>query len=602
MKSIDIPFYTNHLSLNDGNYYNQSLYNYWISSSHNTYLPYGQVFDPSSTCYYNLVLHLFFGGCVEIDTDSVTTDDVIVTHLPTNTRSIKLSEILKIVIKVLQQKISKGITSGPIILTFDNKQLTKKSEHSIFWKVLEKYLLNEENYKLVAVLTDDFDLTQIPISELSNQILLRWGENNSLACNNITSDKIEVGKDICPIDDDLGINNFYSYIKTKKHWMHLLKGHVDFRNEIKKVENKTVSLSVPIYIKKTPPNYNFIINTQRNLVRVYPHFSYTMSQNYDNMIFFRDGFQITALNLQHLSDAWYLNSAVFLPAYGVACSPEETSRSEANPCYNGWDSMKVNTTEPLAYRLKPVWLLGLLPYPNLYDLKIRILKLYKIENKIRSSLDVSGEYPICNITYGLTKSVGKAKKTGEYIELKNIDPTVPFFVIDIIKGGMFNKFSSTYRGGLEISWNYSSLKGQIVLTAHKIRKTVSGMFNKVELSNNCDTSYFFNSRKQIEIELEYTWTKSDEIPEMEKYNQAVNSLRESNDYKDSSISNFLSDLTLFNTYQTDLRNLLLFKPLVVPKVSDEFVDEDSEARHYSKEIEPLTLKGHSIDTNDVTDD
>jgi len=602
MKSIDIPFYTNHLSEKDPNYYNQSLYNYWISSSHNTYLPYGQVFDPSNTCYYNLILHLFFGGCVEIDTDSVTNDDVIVTHLPTNTRSIKLSEILKIVIKVLQQKISKGITSGPIILTFDNKQLTKKSEHSVFWKVLEKYLLNEENYKLVAVLTDDFDLTQIPISELSNQILLRWGENNSLACNNITSDKIEVGKDICPIDDDRGINNFYSYIKTKKHWMHLLKGHVDFRNEIKKVENKTVSLSVPIYIKKTPPNYNFIINTQRNLVRVYPHFSYTMSQNYDNMIFFRDGFQITALNLQHLSDAWYLNSAVFLPAYGVACSPEETSKSEANPCYNGWDSMKVNTAEPLAYRLKPLWLLGLLPYPNLYDLKIRILKLYKIENKIRSSIDVSGEYPICNIMYGLTKTVGKAKKTGEYIELKNIDPTVPFFVIDIIKGGMFNKFSSTYRGGLEIKWNYSSLKGHIVLTAHKIRKTISGMFNKVELSNNCDTSYFFNSRKQIEIELEYTWTKSDEIPEMDKYNKSVNNLRESNEYKDVSVSEFLSNLTLFNTYQTDLRNLLLFKPLVVPGVSDGFVDEDSEARHYSKEIEPLTLKGHSIDTNDVTDD
>jgi hypothetical protein len=177
---------------------------------------------------------------------------------------------------------------------------------------------------------------------------------------------------------------------------------------------------------------------------------------------------------------------------------------------------------------------------------------------------------------------------------------VPFFVIDIMKGGMFNKLNSTYKGGLEITWNYSSLKGRIVLTAHKIRKTVSGMFNKVELSNNCDTSYFFNSRKQIEIELEYSWTKSDEIPEMTKYNQAINELRNSDEYKDVTVSKFLSDLTLFNTYQIDLRNLLLFKPQVVPR-SDEFVDEDSEARHYSKEIEPLTLKGHSIDTNDVTD-
>jgi hypothetical protein len=130
------------------------------------------------------------------------------------------------------------------------------------------------------------------------------------------------------------------------------------------------------------------------------------------------------------------------------------------------------------------------------------------------------------------------------------------------------------------------------------------MFNKVDLSDNCDTSYFFNSRKQIEIELSYEWTKSDEIPEIKEYNQAINSLRESKDYTDKSVSNFLSDLDLFSAYQTDLRNLLLFKPspVAATKVSDNFVDEDSEARHYSEDVTPLTKKGSTTNIQDTTDD
>jgi hypothetical protein len=332
-----------------------------------------------------------------------------------------------------------------------------------------------------------------------------------------------------------------------------------------------------------------------------------MSQNYDNMIFFRDGFQITALNIQHLSDAWYLNSAVFLPLYGIPCSPNDTSKSQVNPCYNGWNSIKQqNNREPLAYRLKPLWLLGLLPYPNLYDLKIRVLELHKIENEIKSPLDALSEYPMCNITYGFNKMVGKAQKAGAYIELTNIDPTIPFFVIDIYKSGVLSKLLSTYKGGLEISWNYTSLKGRVVFTAHKIRKTNIGTFNKVELIDNCDTSYFFNSRKQIEIVLEYEWTKSSEIPEMYNYNQTIKNLRYSNEYKNGNdiipVSSFLSDLTLLNKYQIDLRDLLLNQPQVIPKLTEEFIDEDTESIHYYEKIEPLNLIGKSIDTNDTNDD
>jgi hypothetical protein len=247
----DIEFYTNHLPESNENYFNQNIYNYWISSSHNTYLPYGQVWDPSNLCYYKLILNLYFGGCIEIDTDSITPDkqDILITHLSTNSKKIKLSEIFQIVVDAIKNKMTKGIVSGPIIMTFDNKKLIKKEEHEIFWKVLERYLLNEQNYTMVAVIDDTFDLTQKKISDLSNQILLRWGENknncNVVKCQEgmeITIDSTDtVGKDLCrPPPSFLTANPDHNYIKTKtsSRWLHLKKGPHDIIDQNTKSINK----------------------------------------------------------------------------------------------------------------------------------------------------------------------------------------------------------------------------------------------------------------------------------------------------------------------------------------------------------------------------
>ena len=124
----DIEYYTNHLPIINEQYFKQNIYSYWISSSHNTYLPYDQIFGPANECYYKLVLSIYFGGCIEIDTDAISKDnnDVVITHLSTNLNSILLRGILKIVVKSLEKKEKEKIISGPVILTFDNKKLNKR--------------------------------------------------------------------------------------------------------------------------------------------------------------------------------------------------------------------------------------------------------------------------------------------------------------------------------------------------------------------------------------------------------------------------------------------------------------------------------------------
>lgn len=621
IKNADLPYYTNHLSeSNQKFYYNQNIYSYWISSSHNTYLPYGQIWDQSNTCYYKLILNLYFGGCIEIDTDGVSSDnqDILITHLATNSKKIKLSNIFKIVVESIQTKIAKGIKSGPIILTFDNKKLVKKEQHEIFWKVLEKELLNKDTYTFVSTITEDYDLTKIPISDLSNKILLRWGENKN--CDTIKGKDGKdivakgtdtVGKDLCP-PPSRSENNL-SYIKAST-WIHLKKGHTDLRSSIVNVSNNTVSVSVPLRIKQHPPNYNLVVNTQRNIMRVYPHFSYTMSQNYDNMIFFRDGVQITALNLQYLSDPWYLNSAVFMPAYGVSCSPAKTkkSRSVSEQCFNGWDKSylqplekyKILRDEPLAYRLKPLWLLGLLPWPKLHNLTLKIVELHKINETGKSASNDITEYPILNVVYGLDKRSFSTSVKGQEIIINNVDPTVPFFVVEVVKSGSFGvglskafskvNVGSKYKGGVEMNWDANKLEGVVYTTLHKIRRTISGNYNKVETEDNCENSSMFNSRKQIEAVISFKWTPSHEIPEIKPYNDAINTLRTSEKYKSKTVADFLGGdneidakktLDLMNHYQHDLKLILLGKRFHAPE--EEFMDEDAEATRYDDHLKPL---------------
>lgn len=616
-----LEYYTNHLSLKSPFYFKQNIYSYWISSSHNTYLPYGQVFDPSSECYYKLILSIYFGGCVEIDTDSVSVnrDDIVITHLPTNTKSVSLREIFKVVMSAIKTKEQRGIVSGPIILTFDNKKLNKPWQHDVFWKVLESELLNEENYKYVATITDEFDLRKIPIDTLSNKILLRWAENENVNCKDPQG---KVGKDLCPPN----FSSDHNYSKTKKHWVHLLKGHSNFGKSIaidneeflnegtqnilyrkpnpnfgKLINNETKSVSVPITFKYTKSNYNFVINLQRNIMRMFPHFSYTMSQNYSNMTYFRDGVQITALNLQYISDSWYLNRAVFLPKLGVPCSPHEMKTKKE--CTLSWKNG--NEENPLAYRLKPLWLLGLIPNPGYYKLNIKVIKCSRItvdsSNNIKLE-DVSSDYKKINLLYGLT-DIDQNSSINTDIVFDRVDVTVPFFVLEVTKPARIGK-SSVYKTGIEIPWSINmsdteetKRKNHLTVDAYKIVKTMLGSLNKVDLSDSCEKSLLFNTHKQIRVELEYSWTFHSEIEEMAEYNKSVRELREK---YDKPISYFLEKNEKLTNYQLELATNLLSKPSNV--AIEEVIDEDTIAEGYDANMEKNKASAKKVNDSESSED
>lgn len=544
MSNIDMS----NIDISSNFYYKQNIYSYWISSSHNTYLPYNQYSDSNSVCYYRLQSMMYFGGCLEIDTVSISEDnnDIMITHLDTNPNQIRLSSVLQILFKTMDYKKNNNIITGPIILTYDNKKLKTKKEHDVFWSVIDRELLSKD-INFVYKIDNGFDLTKTPLNVLNNKILLRWGQNEK--CINEQNIDKDIGKELCPPPVEL----MKKISSNNEKWLHLNKGKYKFSKGILEETNLSVSISVGLTGDIKEPNKNVILNTQRNLLRMYPHFTSINSGNYNNMKFYRDGAQIVALNIQKMDTAWYLNSAMFLPNTGLPCSPKQVL-DENVECRTSWKE-SIDGKQPLAFRLKPLWLLGLIPHPGYYNLSIMAIKVEKYNYK-ENMFEESSEYSNFEIFDGLYNN--KSSKTNNLNSnniINNVDVSIPFFIISFCKNCIIkNPYTSEYKTGVEIPWSIKQLEGEITVDLHKLQKTKLNKFNKVNISehndNDCMDSYLFNSRKRLRVQLRYRWIKSNkEMNSLNEYNNKITELR--NNYNKPTID-FLNDINLFTRYQTDL--------------------------------------------------
>ena len=183
----------------DNPYYSFPLTNYWIASSHNTYLTQDQLIGPASVCTYLLFLNTFKGGCVEIDPGyviqrgvdnlGVPEYDVSVTHVLAQTGKIWLSDLLHAIQEWTIINTDNGTVVGPVILSIDNKKIKKVAEQNVIWSLFDKYLnisrdqthlcyVDNQNcsYYLNPESLKDKDLSQLTVQDLNGKIIIKWAE------------------------------------------------------------------------------------------------------------------------------------------------------------------------------------------------------------------------------------------------------------------------------------------------------------------------------------------------------------------------------------------------------------------------------------------
>jgi hypothetical protein len=261
---------------------NKPLGDFYICSSHNTYLPGNQLSDRSAYHMYFAFLNKFKGGCLEIDPIKVTKDrsDIIINHANIQlTGGIKLGNLLYQIKLWLLRNIDH--VTGPIILTFDNKSVKSIKDHQVIWKVFNEVLFTKENLDLGLTMSyDEVVKIDTPIRDLIGKIILRWDEQK------INTDV----KALIRPDTDA------------KTWIHINKPHVKLLSEAYQPENDRLSMqtfknNMKVFTKIHP---NLEAGKNRlTLKRLYPDPLKILSGNYNPDIYIQNGINCVALNFQH---------------------------------------------------------------------------------------------------------------------------------------------------------------------------------------------------------------------------------------------------------------------------------------------------------------
>jgi len=247
----------------------------YIVSSHNTYLEGNQLTGGTSIdCYLNFIKK-YGGGCVEMDILNIKKyegiDDVRIGHTKTFTGVLYLRKILQGIVKILNDpRITKH---GPIILSFDNKDITSYSDHQKIWDILIKELGDH--------LDNNFDkLEDRKIDEhIKGKVLIKWPENDEEICK-CTGDACLkcTGKPLIKPDSSKNI-------VIREHWTHMNKSNIE-------------SISTPYKINNFENLKKNIIETNKKFIRTFPPGRNFLSGNYPFMNSVINGAQLVALNIQ----------------------------------------------------------------------------------------------------------------------------------------------------------------------------------------------------------------------------------------------------------------------------------------------------------------
>jgi hypothetical protein len=548
---------TNIDDITDPEYYNNSIYDYWILSSHNTYLAFDQIVSDSNMCYYNLILNIFMGGCVEIDLNGVEYDkndkkkmiDIKVRHSKINNTYLLLSKVLYKIVEVMKKKYllkklnSKSIFPiGPLILTFDNKNIMEKEEQDLFWNIIYENLLKYDSHDSTNSTKKDCPLEK---SEICPWIYIINDENidftnvknnlKNLDCKILLRAKERMGDGKNKMFIKPTVSSKY-FASKKQRWFHISNTKLNAFDKI--VSNKNLSESIPSYhksfgsssdtIMNIEKNINInsaaIINSKNNLIRIYPDGSRITSANYNILGYLINGIQIVALNMQIIDKSWFINMALF--------NPDFFSKTNMKPETNYKENYINRGSKIKGYVLKPSWLRLKSKYPNLHNLKITIELTKTTEEFFNKHKNDD-----LNIHIGEQKLKGNMLNNGQCtIDINDVNVTLPIIYIKIVKKSTGNKtvYSTAYR----LHWkedDFSEKKiniiGYKIKTMYKFRANdimtsdnKSNNYNSDNNSNNynsCENFDAFVVLKNILFDLTYKWTTNNHTtPNIEEFNKS----------------------------------------------------------------------------------